>query len=306
MRTIIFGNLIKYNNNLHYTKTSVDSASNVPTKLLKWKTDGHYFTVYFPNVEANIMDLNPVPYSPWMFVVAIIIVVIFFFGYAISVITKQKRLSEIKNDFINNMTHELKTPISTISLSSEMLIKSDFSNDPERLKRYAGIIHKENKRLENQVERVLNVAKLDKQKLMLQKTEINVEELILEAKETFEFNQLEHQGTIEIAFESKAPIVLADQVHITNVVYNLLDNAIKYCEKTPLIKIKTSNKIETVVVDISESKKVVPKGRIGVFEEVIKSLGLKNNDKVDISIARKPLSIAYIKKKIRRTKINKK
>lgn len=251
--SIVFGKLIKYDKDFHATKMSSDSLSSIPSKILKWKTDGHYFTVYFPNVEANIMDLNPVTYSPWMFVVTIILVVIFFFGYAISVITKQKRLSEIKNDFINNMTHELKTPISTISLSSEMLINSDFSNDPERLKRYAGIIYKENKRLENQVERVLNVAKLDKHKLMLQKTNINIEELILEAKETFEFNQLEHQGQIEITFETKNPSLFADQVHITNVIYNLLDNAIKYCEKTPFIKIRTANYKNGILIEIIDN-----------------------------------------------------
>lgn len=251
--SIVFGKLIKYDKDFHYSKTTSDSLTNIPPKMLKWKMDGHYFTVYFPNVETNIMDVHAVTYSPWMFVITIIIVVVLFFGYAISIITKQKRLSEIKNDFINNMTHELKTPISTISLSSEMLINSDFTHDPDRLKRYAGIIYKENKRLENQVERVLNVAKLDKQKLMLQKTKINIEQLILEAKETFEFNQLEHNGTIETTFNAKNPVINADKVHITNVIYNLLDNAIKYCEKTPLIKFRTSNYKNGLLIEIEDN-----------------------------------------------------
>ncbi len=237
--SIIFGNLIKYTAKDHYYSSN-DSTFKGSSEQIKWKNDGHYFTVFFPNVEMNIMDVNPVTYSPWFFVVTIVIVVVFFFGYAITIITKQKRLSDVKNDFINNMTHELKTPISTISLSSEMLMKLDFTKEPDRLKRYAGIIFKENKRLENQVERVLNVAKLDKQKLFLQKTEVDIHKLIIEAKETFEFNQLEHDGKITLELHATNHVILSDQVHITNVVYNLLDNAIKYCEKTPEIIIRTS------------------------------------------------------------------
>ncbi len=250
--SIIFGNLIKYTKKEHYF-TSEDTLTNLSSDELKWKKDGHYFTVYFPSVEDNIMDVKAESYSPWMFVVTIIIVVLFFFGYAISVITKQKRLSEIKNDFINNMTHELKTPISTISLSSEMLLKTDFSDDPERLKRYAGIIFKENKRLENQVERVLNVAKMEKQKLMLQKTSLDVHELIIEAKETFEFNQLEHDGTIIIELNAANPVIVADRVHVTNVIYNLLDNAIKYCDKTPLIHVRTHNEKKGICIEVQDN-----------------------------------------------------
>jgi two-component system phosphate regulon sensor histidine kinase PhoR len=249
--SIVFGNLIKHTKDNHYY--SSDTLLNVSSEQLKWKKDGHYFTVYFPNIEANISNVNPESYSPWLFVVAIIIVVLFFFGYTITVIAKQKRLSEVKTDFINNMTHELKTPISTISLSSEMILKSDFSNDPERLKRYAGIIFKENKRLENQVERVLNVAKLDKQKLILQKTNLDLHQLIIEAKETFEFNQLEHEGKITLELNAINPIVFADQVHITNVVYNLLDNAIKYCKNTPEIIIRSTTEKKGISIEFEDN-----------------------------------------------------
>lgn len=249
--SIVFGNLIKHTKDNHYY--SSDTLLNVSSEQLKWKKDGNYFTVYFPNIEANISNVNPESYSPWLFVVAIVIVVIFFFGYTIMVIAKQKRLSEVKTDFINNMTHELKTPISTISLSSEMILKSDFSNDQERLKRYVGIIFKENKRLENQVERVLNVAKLDKQKLILQKTNLDIHQLILEAKETFEFNQLEHEGKITLKLEASNPIVFADQVHITNVVYNLLDNAIKYCKNTPEIIVRSTTEKKGISIEFEDN-----------------------------------------------------
>src|SRR5690606_22308411 len=122
-----------------------------------------------------------------------------------------------KNDFINNMTHELKTPISTIGLSSEMMMRGDC--DEEKVKRYAGIIYKENKRLQNQVERVLNVAKLDKDKLSLKLEALDVHELIEEARDNFEFNQLTHGGVISLNLQAKIFTIQADPVHVGNVVY---------------------------------------------------------------------------------------
>jgi len=271
--SIVFGHLIKFSKEAHergkteYYENDIDpdAKDSLRADILDWKKDGHYFTVFFPDVESNIMDVHAEADSPWFFVGIIIIVVTLFFGYAIAIITKQRKLSDTKNDFINNMTHELKTPISTISLSSEMILKNDFTDDPERLKRYANIIYKENKRLENQVERVLNVAKLDKHELILQKTKIDIHQLILEAKETFEFNQLEHNGEITLELNAKNSIFLADQVHITNVVYNLLDNAIKYCENSPDILIKTKSEDKKFTLEIIDNG-------IGMKKEDLKNI----------------------------------
>jgi two-component system, OmpR family, phosphate regulon sensor histidine kinase PhoR len=271
--SIVFGHLIKFSKEAQehgkteYYENDVDpdAKDSLRRDILDWKKDGHYFTVFFPDVESNIMDVHAEVDSPWFFVGIIIIVVTLFFGYAIAIITKQRKLSDTKNDFINNMTHELKTPISTISLSSEMILKNDFTNDPERLKRYANIIYKENKRLENQVERVLNVAKLDKHELILQKTKIDIHQLILEAKETFEFNQLEHNGKISLSLNATNAIFNADPVHITNVIYNLLDNAIKYCENTPEISLKTKNEDKKFILEMSDNG-------IGMKKEDLKNI----------------------------------
>jgi two-component system phosphate regulon sensor histidine kinase PhoR len=178
---------------------------------------------------------------------------------------RQKRLSEIKNDFINNMTHELKTPISTIALSSEMILKGDFTADREKFYRYVGIIHKENKRLEDQVERVLNVAKLDQEKIILKKTALNMHELLEEAKENFTLNQLGNGVAINLKLDAVEPIIYADSVHITNVIYNLLDNAIKYCEMDPKITINTDNKNSGFLIEISDNG-------IGIKKEDIKMI----------------------------------
>lgn len=230
--SIVFGNFIKYTVDSLYAPVS-DTLVGITSEKLNWKKDGHYFTVYFPNTISKSAEASTELMSPWIYVLIIIVLVLVFFGYSINVILRQKRLSEIKTDFINNMTHELKTPISTIGLSSEMLLRSDLSNDPEKLKRYAGIIFKENKRLENQVERVLNVAKLDNEHLALQKEKMDLHALLKDAKDNFMFNQLEQDGSIHLSLAAENAEIFADPVHITNVVYNLLDNAIKYCDKTP-------------------------------------------------------------------------
>lgn len=249
--SIVFGNLIRFTKDSLYAPVS-DSVYGITSKNLKWKNDGHYFTVYFPHIISKpINPTNVDIYSPWIFVIIIVVIILFFFGYTLTIILKQKRLSEVKNDFINNMTHELKTPISTIGLSSEMILRNDFTNDQERLKRYAEIIFKENKRLENQVERVLNVAKLDKEKLVLKKSPVDIHEIIEEAKEIFEFNQVE-EGTITLDLKAEEVTILADKVHITNVIYNLIDNAIKYSDNNLVIQIKTYTLKKQFFIEIAD------------------------------------------------------
>jgi two-component system phosphate regulon sensor histidine kinase PhoR len=236
--SIVFGNLIKFTKDSLYAPVS-DTLTGITSAKLNWKKDGHYFTVFFPNILSESIEKPSELISPWIYISIIILLVFIFFAYTITIIYRQKRVSDIKTDFINNMTHELKTPISTIGLSSEMLLRSDFTNDPEKLQRYASIIYKENKRLENQVERVLNVAKLDTEPLVLKKEPIQLDSLLQEIKDNFMFNQLEKEGSIELNLTAENNLVHADQIHFTNVIYNLIDNAIKYCEKVPHITIST-------------------------------------------------------------------
>lgn len=236
--SIVFGNLIKYNKNSSYSVTNNDSVGKTSNQL-KWKNDGHYFTVLFPNVSSTSIAVSKTDFYPWFYLVVLLLLLFLFFVFTLNVILKQKRLSEVKTDFINNMTHELKTPISTIGLSSELLLRGDFKEDPDRLHRYAEIIYKENKRLENQVERVLNVAKLDREKLTLKKESCSIHDLILEAKESFDINQTDKGGEIELLLDAQRETLMMDEVHITNVIYNLLDNAVKYCNTVPHIDIRT-------------------------------------------------------------------
>jgi len=249
--TILLSNMIHYSKDKAYITTK-NKPSEISTESLNLKKDGHYFTVFFPYFTAK--SIEPAVFiSPWIYISIIIVLVLIFFGFSLAIIIRQKRLSEVKTDFINNMTHELKTPISTISLSSEMLMRIDLNEDPEKIRKYAGIIYKENKRLENQVERVLNVAKLDKDKVVLNKENFDVHELLAEVKENFEFNQLNQGGKIELNCAAENYKIQADPVHLTNVVYNLLDNAVKYCITTPQIVLNTQNEKNHLVIDISDN-----------------------------------------------------
>ncbi|MDG1913589.1 MAG: HAMP domain-containing sensor histidine kinase [Crocinitomix sp.] len=262
--SIVYGDYIRFEGDSAFTNAGNNNDHELNQKLqLKLNSDLHYFSVVFPKIENVSLDelLNDV--TPWYYMFAIILFVLVFFGFSISVIFKQKKLSEIKNDFINNMTHELKTPIATIGISSETLMNLNPDNSKDKLLRYASIIYKENKRLESQVERVLNVANLDKSEINLNMTVFDIHEIIEEAKENFEFNQLEeHGGVIKIDLAAQDSILQADLVHITNIVNNLLDNAIKYCDKVPNILVSTQNHKGKVVVNFKDNGKGISRDNL--------------------------------------------
>jgi two-component system phosphate regulon sensor histidine kinase PhoR len=260
---LTFSKLYKFTDDSLY-KLVNNNIIGLDSARLKLKNDGHYFTVFFPNVQ-NKLPQNTVFLSPWIYISTIVFLVLIFFGFSLATIIKQKRLSEVITDFINNMTHELKTPIATISLSSEMIMRLDNDNDLEKAKKYAGIIFKENKRLETQVERVLNISTLDTENTTLNKKSLDFHELLDEVKDTFDFNQLANGGKILIENNASIFTIQADPIHITNVVYNLLDNAVKYCITKPFISITTKNERNYLVIEIKDNG-------IGIRKEDLKMI----------------------------------
>jgi two-component system phosphate regulon sensor histidine kinase PhoR len=247
--SIVLSNRVRYKkDSIYVTDASTDEIT--PEKLNLTK-DGHYFTVYFPNLELGEIEPQN-DYSPWIYLTLMLVVIATFFGFSITVIMRQYRLAEVKTDFINNMTHELKTPISTISLSAEMMMRLP-EITAEQVQKYASIIYKENKRLEHQVERVLNVAKLDKDQVVLNKDQFDVNELLDEVKENFELHHFEKGGVIHIELNADHHIIQADAVHLTNVIYNLLENAVKYCESVPNITIETRNDKQGIWIEIEDN-----------------------------------------------------
>ncbi len=163
-------------------------------------------------------------------------IILLCFGLTVWTIFRQKRLSEMKNDFINNMTHELKTPIATIGLAAESLAQQRHQADPAFIERYTGIIREENKRINQQVERVLQAAQFDKQEIELNKTTVEMKDLLAEAIRHYQLQVEERGGSLSLDLEGQ-PVIRADRDHLLHVVTNLLDNANKYSPGSPQITV---------------------------------------------------------------------
>lgn len=225
---------------------NIRSVSQFP-ETPKLSAEGYYFAVQFPYLEANLISQMGI----WGFSSAVTLVVIFFFGYTLFVILKQRRLSEVQKDFINNMTHEFKTPISTIAISAQVLREPGIAQTPDRLLNYATIIENENTRLRQQVERVLQMARLDQEDIDLKPEALSMHELIEDATQT---RRLGLEGDIITEFKAGNDRVSGDRLHLSNVLYNLLDNAVKYCVVRPRVIVQTSNPDERHVrIDVIDN-----------------------------------------------------
>ncbi|MEN9000929.1 MAG: HAMP domain-containing sensor histidine kinase, partial [Flavobacteriales bacterium] len=190
------------------------------------------------------------------------------FYYTVNTIYKQKQLSEIKNDFINNMTHELKTPISTIQLACEALTDQDM-NTPEMQGTFIGMIKEENTRLKGLVDTVLKTAILDKGQVKLQKEPINLLEVLAKVKENFSLQIGQLGGEIEIKNELPELIVAADTQHMTSVFQNLVDNAIKYTTAVPKITISTLKTIDNYIIKVADNGIGISKENLDkIFEKL--------------------------------------
>jgi two-component system phosphate regulon sensor histidine kinase PhoR len=222
----------------------------------------NYLLVNFPNKRAYVFR------QIWLPVLSSILfigVVIFCFVYAIRVIIRQKNLSEIKNDFINNMTHEFKTPIATVSLAVEALQDPDLLNQESFRKRYLNIIKDENKRLGGQVEKVLQAATLEKKEFSLKLEYVNLIELLEDAKSQFELQVENKGGKITLENEIGDPYMMSDAFHLAHIFNNLLDNANKYTKESPVIHIKVWDQNGYAFVSIQDNG-------IGMSKEVTKKI----------------------------------
>ena len=191
----------------------------------------NYLKVYFPTKRDYIS--SSVKFMIPSFAFTFILLVTFLF----TIITafRQKKLTEMKNDFINNMTHEFKTPISTISLAAQMLNDPSVAKSPAMFQHISGVINDETKRLRFQVEKVLQMSMFDRQKTLMKLHNVDVNDLVAGVMSTFKLKVEKYGGVIAADLEAEDAIVSVDEMHFTNVIFNLLDNAVKYRrEEEPL------------------------------------------------------------------------
>ena len=210
----------------------------------------NFLYIFFPNKNYHVIRQVWLPITSSVLFIGVII---FCFIYAIKVIIRQKALSDTKNDFINNMTHEFKTPLATVSLAVEALQDPELSTQDKFRKRYLGIIKDENKRLTAQVEKVLQAAALDKQDFKLKIEEVNLSELLESTMQHISLQVEKKGGNLTLKDRLKEPIVEGDAFHLTHIFNNLLDNAIKYTPNTPTIVLDAFEDADEIIVKIADN-----------------------------------------------------
>ncbi len=232
-----------------YAHSGSENANYVAAKDygVDWNINSYNFGVIFPKINPLKQHLNIGIASG-----VVIFGIVGFFIYVVTMLIRQKKLDEMKTDFINNMTHELKTPISTISLSSNVIMNKNIINQPERLKHYAGIINQENERLKTQVERVLQLALFEQKDFGLDIQSVSINEMIEKAIEPYKPLLEEKNGNYSIEGESFFAEI--DKHHFCNAISNLIDNAIKYCkEESPFIQIHTVNLGKEISIKVKDN-----------------------------------------------------
>ena len=222
-----------------------------------------FVNIFFPTLDDYIFSSVRFMIPSIIFTIVLLITFIF----TIYIIFRQKRLTEIKNDFINNMTHEFKTPISTISLAAQMLNDSAVAKSPVMFKHISGVINDETKRLRFQVEKVLQMSMFERQSVTLKKKELDAHEVIGGVVNTFRLKVESSGGTLDAELDAEDPIIFVDEMHFTNVMFNLLDNAVKY--KRPdvdiALKIRTWNETNKLCISIEDNG-------IGIKKEDLKKI----------------------------------
>ncbi len=180
------------------------------------------------------------------------LVILVTFAASVFLLMRQKKISEMKADFINNMTHEFKTPIATISVASDSILNEKVIGDREKVQYFTGMIKKENQRMNRQVEDILTIARLEKKEFGFRWEEVDIHEVITEVTDVIRLQIEQREGKILSVFEATKSILNADRQHLSNVVFNLIDNANKYSPESPDIMIRTTNRNHSLILTVSD------------------------------------------------------
>ena len=224
-------------------------AYSVPVFLDNNDESSYNLLVKFPERRQFLLST-----IKWMILLSVVFTSIIILAYssAIYQLIKQRQISQIKSDFINNMTHEFKTPIATINLALDSIKNPKIIDDKEKVKRYLGMIREENKRMHAQVENVLRISKLEKNELNISKERLKLHELITDAITHVELIVEDRKGYIKLHLDAAKSSILANETHFTNVIVNVLDNAIKYSDDAPKIDIYTENIGNNILMRIQD------------------------------------------------------
>lgn len=221
-------------------------ASLFPNDIL---TQPYSLRVVFPSKNEYILQsLFFLLLGSLIFTIVILIT----FSFSTLIIMRQKRISDIKTDFINNMTHEFKTPIATISLASASMYNHKILHSKEKILYFASKIQDANKRMNTLIENVLQIALLDKNELVINKKTVNIHELLIHIIENMNIQVEKRNGCITTKFQAESTGITVDEMHFSNVIYNLLDNAIKYSVDAPEITIGTENKNHRLKISVTD------------------------------------------------------
>ena len=212
----------------------------------------YYFAVKFPDRSKYFNSKLKV----WYLTTFLLTLVVFFFGYTLFVIVRQRQLSDIQKNFINNLTHELKTPISSIGLSAKVINDKKILESPDRLFKYTSIIVEQNTRLAKNVEKVLDLASLEKNRLQLKLETLVLDEIIQKSLQHVQHNS---DFKFEVHSPDKGLKIIGDKLHISNVFINILENAIKYCNSQPFVKIIVEKQKSHIDICIEDNGIGIPK-----------------------------------------------
>lgn len=235
----------------HYKTQTAKKECGLPT----CEKYTYYFGVSFPNRSKYYSS----QVHAWYVVNGFLLIVILFFGYTLFVIFKQRRLSEIQKNFINNLTHEFRTPIASIDLSSKVIADPRILDHPNRLREYSNIISEQTQRLSAQVDKVLLMASIEKQRLKLDLTMIELNLFVRKSIADFKTSQNGHQYAINFTSEVEEWRIQADTLHFSNVIFNILDNAIKYCDEAPQIEVELSETKKHIQLKFADNGIGIPK-----------------------------------------------
>ena len=241
---MVYGNYCEYELK---NSEALTEGSDLP--VLVSNASNYYFGIRFPTRPSYLFSKMQLS----IFFSTILLLTIIFFAYSMFTILRQNRLSKMQKEFINNMTHEFKTPLSTIKIAADVFLKNPAVQEDKRLHTYANIIKQQNQRLNDQVERVLNIAKFEKNNFALKKEPVNLNEILEKIKENVAVQVKEKDGQLWLNLPATAQIIEADRFHLSNILYNLLDNSIKYCKKAPQIEIDLYQQNKALCISIRDN-----------------------------------------------------